>query len=108
MTPRPKFLCVCRYGHSRSVALSRVLHANGHEAAAVGHFTSPSALAALAGWADVIAVLDRDMLAAVPPEHRHKATTHFHVGHDVWVNPYHPELGKLLTSLYGTYRPEAP
>ena len=99
-----KCLCVCQYGHSRSVALTRVLHRDKVEAAAVGRMTAPAALAVLAEWADVIAVLDRAFVAKLPAEHRHKVTDNFHVGPDVWSNPYSRELDALLVARYEAYR----
>lgn len=103
MSKKPKILCVCRYGHSRSVGLARVLHAHGYEAAAVGWFTAPAALAVLSAWADVIAVMDRAFAEKVPEAYRHKVTDHFHVGHDVWVNPYHKELEAILVDRHATF-----
>lgn len=90
-----KHLCICAYGHSRSVALTRVLHARGHEAVAVGHLTSPDALRALSAWADKILTLETSFLWFVP-EHFRMKIVDFHVGPDRWSNPYHPELYQLL------------
>lgn len=52
-----KWLCLCQYGHSRSVALARLLHSRGIPAVAAGVWTGGSAIAVLSEWADVIAVL---------------------------------------------------
>ena len=90
-----KFLCVCQYGHSRSVALCRVLHSRGIGAVAVGVGTNGGAIAPLAEWADVIAVLQPAFASHVPEAHRHKIAD-FDVGPDRWSNPYNQELLDIL------------
>lgn len=91
-------LCVCTYGHCRSVALTRVLHSCGLEAVAVGHHTSPKWLAIMSAVAEKILLLDEDMRRHIMPMHHHKIVV-MHVGHDRWVNPYHKELNELLRGL---------
>ena len=91
-----KFLCICHYGHSRSVALARVLHARGYPAVAIGHATSADAVRALAEWADVICPLDVGHDSHVPTHLRAKVTHAFQVGPDRWSNPYNTDLLKLL------------
>jgi len=94
-----KCLCVCQYGHSRSVALTRVLHHEGHHAVAVGWQTSGTSLSLLAAWADKIFVLEGWFAKFVPEEHRHKVVA-FDVGPDRWSNPYHPDLSQTLWAMY--------
>lgn len=95
---KPRILCVCQYGHSRSVALCRVLHARKFNAVAVGVGTAGGALAVLAAWADAICVLEPHFGQAVPDDCKHKIRV-FNVGPDQWSNPYHPELIKLLEGM---------
>lgn len=94
-----KALCICQYGHSRSVALTRVLHGRGTPAVAVGWGTSGDAIGALSAWADRIVLLEPQFIAHVPSEHRGKALV-YDVGPDRWVNPYHPELGAILLRMH--------
>lgn len=93
-----KWLCLCQYGHSRSVALARRLHHRGIPAVAAGVGTGGDAIAALAEWADTIAVLEPHFAASVPAQHRHKVVV-FNVGRDRWSNPYHPELLGILEEM---------
>jgi hypothetical protein len=93
-----KWLCVCQYGHSRSVALARVLHGCGETAVAIGWHTSGNAIGTLGEWADRIIVLQADFARFVPHQYRQKlvAAELFDVGPDRWVNPYHTELNAIL------------
>ena len=90
-----KFLCICQYGHSRSVALSRVLQQRGHAAVAIGWMTSGDAMKPLAQWADKICVLETHFRQYVPSEHIGKVID-FNVGRDRWSNPYNQELLAIL------------
>jgi hypothetical protein len=103
-----KWLCICQYGHSRSVALTRVLHGKQVGAVAVGYATNGGALALLAAWADVIAVMQPEYSQYVPEEFRHKITNHFDVGPDRWSNPYNQELLNILMGLYASFNIKAP
>jgi hypothetical protein len=93
-----KFLCVCQWGHSRSVALCRVLHHHGHVAIAVGIQRSGDGLTVLSDWADHILTLETGFAEFIPPQYRHKVID-FHVGPDRWSNPYNQELLKLLEGM---------
>ena len=93
-----KFLTVCHYAHSRSVAMCRYLHHRNQEAVAVGCGTAPSAFAPMAAWADKIVLMEPGFVRCVPPEHRHKVVV-IDVGHDRWSNPYHPDLAALIERL---------
>ena len=96
------FLCVCQYGHSRSVALCRALHARNLRAVAAGTATAGSALALLAEDAQAIFLLDDSLRGGIPQEYQHKVVS-FHVGADRWVNPYHPELREILDKKLDSY-----
>jgi len=91
-----RFLCVCQYGHSRSVCLTRVLHAKGYQAIAAGAHTSPDAIHWNAMWADHIVLLQPHFISAVPNGCRDKVVV-FDVGPDRWSNPYNKELYDILT-----------
>lgn len=90
-----KVLCICEYGHSRSVALARVLHGRKIPAVAIGRGTSGDAVKVLAEWADKIIVLQPCFAVCVPAAQQHKVIV-FDVGHDRWSNPYNQELLAIL------------
>lgn len=92
-----KALCICQYGHSRSVAMCRSLHAKGHEAVAVGYDTAPSAIRPLYEWADVVIFMANNFIlrAGLDMVELSQKGVICHVGPDVWSNPYHPELKQL-------------
>lgn len=100
-----KYLCICQYGHSRSVALARLLHGMGQGAVAIGWSTNGGAITPLCEWADRILIVDGHALAHVPINHRHKAVD-FQVGPDRWVDPYHPELAQIFERLVAERLPE--
>ncbi len=95
---KPLYLCVCRYGHSRSVALCRVLHAKGQQAIAVGWMTGHEWLPLLCNNANKILLLERKDINLIPVEYREKVME-FHVGPDVWSNPYDKALYTLLEQM---------
>lgn len=86
-----KYLCICHFGHSRSVAIARALHGRGLSAVAIGAHSSGDAVVPLAAWADVIFAVDPTHAYQVPAEYRHKVKA-FPLGPDVWSNPYHHDL----------------
>jgi len=92
------YLCVCQYGHSRSVALTRVLHMCHVEAIAVGYRTSPDWLHLMSGVADKILILDSSYRRHILPVY-HDKIIDMHVGPDRWANPYHKELLTILAGL---------
>lgn len=89
------FLCICQYGHSRSVALTRVLHGLRQNAVAIGWATSGAAILPLAEWATHICLVDGHAMHHVPQDQRHKAVD-FNIGPDRWSNPYNQELLAIL------------
>jgi len=93
-----KYLCVCQYAHSRSVAMCRYLHGKGVEAVAAGAGTAPSVFGVLGAWADKIVVMEPDFARAVPPEFRDKIVL-VNVGPDRWSNPYNADLAALIVKL---------
>lgn len=93
-----KWLCICQYGHSRSVALARRLHRRGIPAVAAGAGTSEDAISVLSEWADVIAILEPHFIKAVPKHSQHKVVV-FDVGPDRWKNPYSSELEEIIEQM---------
>lgn len=97
-----KFLCVCHYGHSRSVALTRVLHALKQEAVAVGYGTAKSSIPYIGAWADRILWLEDSVRLYVEQLGFGHKLINFNVGPDVWSNPYSTELLFLLGQMVRT------
>jgi hypothetical protein len=93
-----RFLCVCQWGHSRSVAAARALHYAEQSAIACGWQTAGDGLPVLCDWATDILILSDEFREKIPEAYRHKITS-LHVGHDVWANPYHPELFAIVKGL---------
>jgi len=87
-----KFLCVCTYGHSRSVALARTLHHRGYAAIAVGWMTSGRWLDIACDNADTIFVMDDSAIQNINLDFRDKIDRACIVGHDQWSNPYNNDL----------------
>jgi hypothetical protein len=88
-------LTVCQYGHSRSVAAARELHARGIDAVACGFGTAGEWFPLLCHAAEQIIIMDDTMMMAVPLQERHKVAV-CHVGADTWSNPYNRELAALI------------
>ena len=91
-------LCVCQWGHSRSVCLTRVLHEKGYQAVACGVSGCPEAIRELSRAASHIFLLQPHFLDAIPYEERDKVII-VDVGPDRWVNPYNQELHQILKKL---------
>ncbi len=92
------YLCVCQYGHSRSVALTRVLHHHNIPAVACGWQTAGEFLEWLCMKADRILLLEESFSQYIPLGYRDRCVV-LDVGRDRWSNPYHPELLQLLTTM---------
>lgn len=91
-----KYLCICQYGHSRSVAMCRELHRRKLEAVACGYGTAPSAIAVLGEWADRILILASEYTIRLPElKHLQQKVIYVPIGPDKWSNPYHPELAEI-------------
>ena len=86
-----------------------ILHRMGHEAVAVGVGTSPSALKAVGDWADTVFVMSEMYRAHLDQSLLGKAYT-LEVGRDIWSNPYHKDLHRVVEGLLGrwfeTHHPE--
>jgi predicted protein tyrosine phosphatase len=96
--PQDKYLCICAYGHSRSVCLTRVLHELDRVAVAIGWSTAGDALPRLCEWADKILVIDQHANHRIPQEHKGKVVN-FDVGPDRWVNPYSQDLHTIFKKM---------
>lgn len=92
-----RILCVCRRGNVRSVAVARSLKEDhGLCAIAVGFETCDAeAMRLLCGWARVIAVVREEFASRIPDEFANKVRV-IDIGQDVWMNPHHPDLVKLV------------
>ena len=87
-----KFLCICQYGHSRSVACTRILHLHGKDAVAIGWSTAGAeAIRLLSAWADKILLCDGQAKHYIQLIHTDKVLN-FDPGPDKWSNPYNQEL----------------
>ena len=85
-----KILCVCERGNSRSVALAWLLKEIGHEALAIGMYTSSrETQKMLFEWADTIIVVDAQI--SFPIECVKKITV-WDVGKDQYFRSFSPEL----------------
>lgn len=91
-------LCVCQWGHSRSVCLTRVLHEKGLQAVACGVSGSPDAVTHLSQAAGTIFLLQPQFIHHIPESERYKVVV-LDVGPDRWVNPYNQELHGILKQM---------
>ena len=89
----------------RSVLLARVLghvERGGHEVVAVG-LQQPSALSALATWAERIYAVDlptyRALEGLLASSYRAKLSLQYDIGPDDWKHPDHPDLLRLVRIL---------
>jgi hypothetical protein len=98
--PRLKVVCVCRGGNVRSVAMKMIVNRYlDHSTLACGLDTNDEETRNfLFVWADVIVVMHHDMFASIPPFFFAK-TFIFHVGNDVWGNPFDEELQLAIVDL---------
>lgn len=100
-----KFLCICQWGHSRSVAMAKTLQEKyGHQAIACGVSGAESALIPLSEWADHILVMQPHYKDYVP-YYQHDKVLITDVGRDRWSNPYSIELLELCRNLYEQHFP---
>ncbi len=59
----------------------------------------PETLAMMFEWADFIVIMHRDFLEKIPVQYSSKVRI-FHVGDDIWGNPFHEDLqGKIVRLL---------
>lgn len=93
-----KFLCVCEAGTVRSGALAYSLRYNFSQKRvfqASGAKSDQEDLDLLAAWADYIIVLDQKFKDRF--EKFSKKVRVFDVGPDVWKNPLHSELQRIVS-----------
>ena len=90
-----KFLCICTYGHSRSVGACRVLHGLGHQAVAIGTATGHTAATILSVWADKIICMTPEGPQLIPQADKHKIVD-CDIGPDRWSNPYNQEMLEII------------
>lgn len=92
-------ITLCRGGNVRSVAakmiLSRYLH---YEVIAIGaENTNSKTKDFLFNWADKIVVMsiNKEILSTISEKFQDKVIL-FNVGNDIWGNPFHKELQKII------------
>jgi hypothetical protein len=92
-----RFLCVCRRGNVRSVAVATFLkEVHNHEAVAIGFETAgPELVDVLGRWADRILVARSEFAAHVPDRFVPKIAI-LDIGPDVFGSPTHPELMRIV------------
>lgn len=111
-----KVLTLCRGGHVRSVALKYKLHyqcEERHDVLACGYESnSQETREMLYEWADYIVVMQSHFAQFVPKKFHNKANGErklfcYDVGEDRFMNPFHPELQKMLDDMldrHGLFR----
>lgn len=97
MNKKTKILCVCNQGNCRSVGTRYVLNKNGYSnvIAIGGANTSVETLSMLCKWADVI-LLAKPKHKSFLPIYHEKVNNDFTIGEDVYNNPLHPDLHKVV------------
>jgi hypothetical protein len=108
-TTTDRVLCVCQYGHSRSVALARLLHAQNIQAVAVGWQTAGCDFLEAIAWQSTKIITLQDgyfsiIANQIPWFPTKRFCSCFDVGPDRWVNPYNPELADLLSKMFASYQ----
>jgi len=106
-TTTDRVLCVCQYGHSRSVALARFLHSQNIEAVAIGWQTAGHKFTeTLVRESTKVVTLQDGYLGKILNQINCLALPHvcFDVGLDRWVNPYNAELSGLLLKMFISYQ----
>lgn len=99
-----KILTVCQKGHCRSVALKILLGKYmGHDVLSCGYKTSSmETLRMLFEWADKVVILTKAALIVIEEKYKDKVVI-FDIGHDIWINPTHPDLQENLKKLIKEY-----
>lgn len=93
---KKRFLCVCTWGHSRSVGMVRYVNKHGHFGVACGvQGGGIHALRQLSEWADVILLAETRMVHAISQEFVDKVVD-LNIGPDKWVNPYSKDLERTI------------
>lgn len=92
------YLCVCQFGHCRSVAMARALQKRKINAISAGWSNSGPVFHKLCRLADWIVVMEDCYLSRIPKEDRGRVKV-VNVGPDKWVNPFHKDLNVLIDKL---------
>lgn len=94
---KKKILCCCAYGIVRSVACARIIkNEYGQEAKAIGLKTaSDQELKRLYDWADVIIILDKELVSLAPDYYKDK-TFLINIGPDRWHDPGSKDLEQTI------------
>ena len=97
MSKEIKILCVCNKGEVRSVATRHCLMKRGYRnVIAIGWYGMTDAtLDMLGNWADIILVA-KPYHAKYLASGREKVNKQFTLGEQIWDNPLHPDLHKLV------------
>ena len=102
MKQSDKIVCCCGAGQVRSVATRKIFNDDFHFTnvlAAGMESNSMETLRMLFEWADHIIIIGEvGLYNKVPQEYRVKST-HFNIGQDIWINPFHLQLRALLMPL---------
>lgn len=107
-----KILTMCRGGHVRSVGLKYRLHylvEEGHDVLACGwESNSQETREMLYDWADYIIVMSKEMAQYVSEKWHNKPDGTrklfcYDVGEDRFMNPFHPELQKMLEGMVNSH-----
>lgn len=94
---RPKVLCICSAGNSRSVGTRFILYNQGYEALSCGiDINRPETILMLANWADKILCAEVYMQDKLPEEVRHKVEKEFVIGPYIWQNPLSHDLHSVV------------
>jgi predicted protein tyrosine phosphatase len=94
-----RFLCICDGGNVRSRALAYVLHdLMDHEAIPIGRrWASHYTMRMLCEWADVVVVMQPNMIESVPHDLQHKVRC-IDVGEDRYGLNISPDLIRQVTA----------
>jgi len=106
-TTTDRVLCVCQYGHSRSVALARLLHSQNIQAVSIGWQTAGRKfIEMLVLESTKVVTLQDGYLGKILNQIDCLAPPHvcLDVGPDRWVNPYNAELADLLSKMFTSYQ----
>jgi len=93
-----KILTICNKGNCRSVGTRYCLYKRGYNnVIAIGCTVAPAkTLRMLSGWADIILLAKPKHGNYVRKKFRKKINENFTIGQDVWLNPLHEKLHKLV------------
>lgn len=94
---KTRFLCVCEGGVVRSAALATVLRWDfGQESVALSAAKNGHEIFdMLSAWADYIILMQPAFETSIPKKYASKIRV-FDVGPDVWGNPMHKDLRKIV------------